>query len=265
MRVVGVPGERPENVDVTFSKRTWGLGGPALRLGFRQIKGLREDHARLIEQARLRIGQFKSVEHLHRLTHLPVATLRRLAEADAFGSMGLSRRQAIWQAMALRDDAMPLYGEESSPKDELQLELPLMPLGQEIMTDYRTAGLSLKRHPVALLRDDLAAMKIIPAEQISAMPHGQWVRACGLVLIRQRPATASGIVFMTLEDETGIVNLIVKSDVYDRFRPAARGAGLLLAEGRIQRQGQVIHLMVSRMEDLSHKLGGLELRSRDFH
>jgi error-prone DNA polymerase len=140
-----------------------------------------------------------------------------------------------------------------------------MPLGQEAMTDYRMTGLSLKRHPVALVREELQKLKIVRAAELQKMPHGRWVKVAGLVLIRQRPGTASGIVFETLEDETGIVNLIVRPDIYDRYRPAARHAGLLQADGYIERQGQVVHVMCKRLFDLSHLIAGYQLQSRDFH
>ncbi len=140
-----------------------------------------------------------------------------------------------------------------------------MPLAQEVMTDYATAGLSLKQHPIALVRPTLDEMGIATAQQIRDIPHGTWVRVAGLVLIRQRPGTASGIVFETIEDETGIVNLIVRPDVYERYRPAARHAALLRADGRIERQGQVVHVMVRRMFDLSHLIQGHRHTSRDFH
>jgi error-prone DNA polymerase len=133
------------------------------------------------------------------------------------------------------------------------------------MIDYQTAGLSLKRHPVALVRADLQALNVTPAEQIRQMSQGHWVRVAGLVLIRQRPATASGIVFQTLEDETGIVNLIIRPNIYDKYRSAARIAGLLQADGYLERQGEVIHIMVWRLRDLSHLLAGHRFMSRDFH
>jgi error-prone DNA polymerase len=132
-----------------------------------------------------------------------------------------------------------------------------MPLGQEVLTDYSTSGLSLKRHPVALLREELNQRKIITAAELAdegKSPHGKWVKVAGLVLIRQRPGTASGV-----------VNLILWPQTYDRFRPAARHAGLLQCDGYVQRQGQVVHVLARRLEDLSDLLKGYELRSRDFH
>ncbi|HZN66695.1 MAG TPA: PHP domain-containing protein [Tepidisphaeraceae bacterium] len=264
-------------------KSSWGWDGPAVRLGFRQIKGMREDHALRIVEARARWGWFGSVAQLHRRSCVPVATLRRLAEADAFGSMGLSRRQALWQVLKLKDDENPLFDENPSstpsclrasvpsclpPEDEPTVTLPTMPLGQEVITDYTTAGLSLKHHPVALVRAELDRRKVITAAQLAdqgAFPHGRWVRIAGVVLIRQRPGTASGVVFITLEDETGVSNLIVWPHVYERYHAASRHASLLEAEGYVQRDGQVVHVLAKRMFDQSWMLEGLGTRSRDFH
>ncbi len=244
---------------------TWGHCGPAMRLGFRQLKGMREQHARRIMERRESHGRFSSVAEFHRLTDLPVSTLRLLAEADAFGSLGISRRQALWQVLKLKDEPLPLFDSVKSECNETPVRLPTMPLGQEVMTDYSTIGLSLKQHPLALVRDELSRRKILTASELQDIPHGRWVRVAGLVLIRQRPGTAAGIVFETLEDETGIVNLIVKPQIYDYYRPAARHAGLLQAEGYVQREGQIIHVLAKRLFDLSDLIRGLETRSRDFH
>jgi error-prone DNA polymerase len=250
-------------------KSTWGHSGPAVRLGFRLIKGLREDHGRQLMAARQRVGRFTSIAHFHRATALPAHAVRRLAEADAFGSLGLSRRQAVWQALELKDDDAPLFAHLSdsglSTQDSGLFSLPTMPLGQEVMTDYATTTLSLKKHPVALVREHLRSLKVVTAAQVADMPAGRWVKVAGLVLIRQRPGTASGIVFETLEDETGITNLIVRPDVFDRYHSAARHAGLLQADGYVERQGQVVHIMAKRLFDLSHLLHGYQFASRDFH
>jgi error-prone DNA polymerase len=133
------------------------------------------------------------------------------------------------------------------------------------MTDYATTSLSLKRHPIALVREQLNSLKIRTAAQIAQTDAGKWVKVAGLVLIRQRPGTASGVVFETLEDETGVVNLIIRPDVFERYRPAARHAGLLQADGYVERQGQVVHIMAKRLFDLSHLLSGYQFSSRDFH
>ena len=260
-------------------KATWGLRGPAVRLGFRQVKGMKQEHAERIVECRRGRGRFKSVAQFHRVTHLPVSALRRLAEADGFGSLGLSRRQALWQVMKLKDEEFPLFETPSPcplvslspclPDDsEPTVSLPPMPLGQEVMTDYRTAGLSLKSHPVALLRADLAKRGMITAAELAdevRSPHGRRVSVAGVVLIRQRPGTASGVVFVTMEDETGVANLILWPQTYDQFRPAARHAVLLQCDGYVQRQGQVVHVLARKLFDLSHLLKGYEQRSRDFH
>jgi error-prone DNA polymerase len=305
----GTEGQRDKG-----GKETWGIGGPALRLGFRQLKGMPQAHADRLVEVRNRSGRFTSIEELHEWVGLPVVVLKLLAEADAFGSMGLSRREALWKVLRLKDEENPLIertrkgqrdrGTEgqsektptwiamdapfvplslcpsvpsspgpfvpiSSPpsplNDEPLVSLPTMPLAQEVTIDYSTAGLSLKKHPVALVREELAKQRILTAAELLNTPNARWVKVAGLVLIRQRPGTASGIVFETLEDETGIVNLIVKPDIYDRYRSAARHAALLQADGYVQRNGQVVHVMAKRLYDLSHLIQGYELRSRDFH
>ena len=136
------------------------------------------------------------------------------------------------------------------------------------MTDYSTSGLSLKRHPVALVRKELSERKIITAAELAdedRSPHGRWVKVAGLVLIRQRPGTASGVVFVTMEDETGVANLILWPQTYDRYRVAARHSVVLQCDGYVQRQGKVVHVLARRLYDLSHLLEGYEMRSRDFH
>jgi error-prone DNA polymerase len=248
-----------------FSEKSdWGKSGPSVRIGFRQIKGLRIAHAQTIIQSREKFGPLKSIEHFQQLTRLPRHTMHRLAEADAFSSLNLTRRQALWQVLALDDRHSPLFDDLPAP-DSVDPNLPAMPLGQEVMTDYSTIGLSLKEHPVALVREQLNEKQITPAAQVINMPYGRWVRVAGLVLIRQRPGTASGIVFETLEDETGIVNLIVRPNIYDKYRLAARHSALLQAEGYVERQGQVVHVMAWKLQDLSHLLAGYRFTSRDFH
>ncbi|HEV8378236.1 MAG TPA: error-prone DNA polymerase [Tepidisphaeraceae bacterium] len=252
------------NSTTDSDKSTWGRGGPSVRLGFRQIKGLRIAHAQRIIECRNKYGPFKSIEHFQQLTRLPRHAMHRLAEADSFSSLNLTRRQALWQVLALDDRNSPLFDDLPAP-DSVDPNLPTMPLGQEVMTDYSTIGLSLKEHPVALVRAQLNQKQIIPAAQVINMPYGRWVRVAGLVLIRQRPGTASGIVFETLEDETGIVNLIVRPNIYAKYRLAARHSALLQAEGYVERQGQVVHVMAWRLHDLSHLLAGYRFTSRDFH
>ena len=204
-----------------------------------------------------------------------------LAEGDAFTSLAITRRQAVWQAMKLRDEELPLFDSSTAVSPvpdgtrhgrdtratEKAVVLPTMPLGQEVMTDYATAGLSLKRHPVSFAREELTRRRIITASILqdeSRSPHGRWVKVAGLVLVRQRPGTASGIVFITLEDETGVANLILWSSIYDQYRLPARHAMLLQADGYVQREGQVVHVLVKRLFDLSELVPGYAQRSRDF-
>jgi DNA polymerase III alpha subunit len=189
-----------------------------------------------------------------------------LAEVDAFQSLGLSRRQALWEIMKCHSTPLPLFDWlEKDSQMEPEVKLPTMPMSQEVTTDYRTAGLSLKRHPVALIRPRLTQMRITPAAELATKTHGTWVKVAGLVLIRQRPGTASGIVFETLEDETGIVNLIIRPAVYDRYRRAARHSTLVQADGYVERADQVIHVMAMRMTDLSDMIADANVKSRDFH
>jgi error-prone DNA polymerase len=238
---------------------------PLLRLGLRQIRGLARALADRIPAARAKYGRFTSIAHFRRATALPRHAIERLAQADAFSSLGLSRRQALWMALALKDDEAPLFDHLDADSTESPAPLPVMPPGQQVMADYATAGLSLKRHPLSLVRDQLARDRITPAAELKDLKPGRWVKVAGLVLIRQRPGTASGIVFVTLEDETGVANLIVRPEIYDRHRPAARHAMLLQADGYLERQGQVIHIMAKRLFDRSDLLAGHRFKSRDFH
>lgn len=243
----------------------WGRGGPAVRLGFRMIRGLRAADARRIVDVRRRVGRFRSVEELWRTAGLSRSTLRMLAEADALASLELSRRQALWQVMSLPDEPLPLFaGAADGDARARRAALPEMSPAGEVFADYRACGLSLRQHPVSLVRPKLDSLGIISAAQVRCTPHGRWVRVAGLVLVRQRPATAGGIVFETLEDETGVVNLIIRPGVYDKHRQAARHAALLQADGRVQRQGDVIHVMVRRLYDRSDMLRSCPTSSRDF-
>ena len=235
---------------------TWGSGGPAVRLGFRLVKGMRQPHAAAVVAAR----PFTSVAQFQRATGLPADAVRRLAEADAFTSIGRTRRPAAWDALALPDGPTLAVPDAPPPPS-----LPAMPLGQEVMSDYGTTGLSLKCHPVSLIRSHLTARGAVTAADVRDGPGRRWASVAGLVLVRQRPGTASGIVFMTIEDETGVANLIVRPAVYERFKPAARHAMLLGAEGRVERHGAVVHLLAYRLSDLGQLLAGYHVRSRDFH
>jgi error-prone DNA polymerase len=240
---------------------------PALRLGLRIISGLSASHAEALELAR-RSGPFISLSDVARRARLSRAVLARLARADAFGSLELDRRKALWQALGQENststvDSQPLFASLPA-EDEPPALLPFMPAEQQVLADYNTLGLTLREHPLTFHRHELDALQVSPARQLARLRHGRLVRVAGLVLVRQRPGTARGITFVTLEDETGTSNLIVHQGVWQRFYRAARTATALLAHGRLQRQGEVIHVLVSRLEDLTDRLPGLQNRSRDF-
>jgi error-prone DNA polymerase len=164
--------------------------------------------------------------------------------------------------LAIDDTPAPLF---DAPVNDGGVVLPVMPRGQEVLSDYATVGLSLKAHPIALVRDVLDRQRIVSSQAIRHMPHGSRVSVCGLVLIRQRPGTASGVVFITLEDETGIVNLIVRPHLFDRYRQAARYAAIMQCDGWVERQGDVIHVSARRLIDRSDLIQGVAFSSRDFH
>ena len=142
--------------------------------------------------------------------------------------------------------------------------LPAMTEAEEVLADYRSTGLSLLAHPLQFLRSELETLKTVPASTLKTWPNGRWVRVAGLVLVRQRPSTAKGITFVTLEDESGTANLIVRPDVWKRYRTAALGATVLIASGPLQRQGENIHVLVAKLEDFSIHLDGMKSQSRDF-
>ncbi len=225
----------------------------AMRLGLRQISGFSEAHGRKIESVR---GEgFDSVRDLWLRTRLPPAALERLAEADAFRSLGLARRDALWAVRALQrsgdKDDLPLFARVAMPELEPDADLPPMPLGEEVIEDYRHLRLSLKAHPVSFLRGDLERRGILRHERLAALPSGRRVTVAGLVLVRQRPDSASGVIFMTLEDETGIANTIVWPKIFETFRPIVLGARLVSVTGKLQNESGVIHVVADRMEDLS--------------
>ena len=252
-------------VDVNASRWDCTLQQGALRLGLRMISGLSEAHAQAIERAR-RAGPFRGWEDFVRRTRLSRAVAARLAGADAFSSLGLDRRSALWQALAEEKQArqLPLF-EQLAPDDEPSVALPALGIQEEVVADYRTAGLSLRAHPMQFERARLNELGIVPADRLPDYPADRSIRVAGVVLVRQRPSTAKGITFITLEDETGTVNLIIRQDVWQRFYRVARTAAGLIAHGRLQRHAEVIHVLVSKLEDLSESLRGLESQSRDFH
>jgi error-prone DNA polymerase len=225
----------------------------ALRLGFRQINGLSEDDGRKIEQ--MRGAGFDSIRDLWLRTGLSPSVLERLAEADAFRSLGLDRRDALWAVRALRrsgdKDDLPLFARSVMPQQEPDVALPPMPLGEHVVEDYRHLQLSLKAHPVSFLRPDLTARGIVCHEKLATIASGRIVTVAGLVLVRQRPGSASGVIFMTLEDETAVTNVIVWPKVFETFRPVVLGTRLVSVTGKLQNESGVIHVVADRLDDLS--------------
>jgi DNA polymerase III alpha subunit len=204
-----------------------------------------------------------SIRQLARRPDISRETLVRLAAADAFRSLGLNRRQALWHILALDDDEPPLFAELEP--DEPAIELPEMALDETVVEDYDALGFSLNAHPIGLVRRELDSLKATPSQRLKHMRHGQRVAVAGLVTVRQRPGTAKGMVFMTLEDETGMANLVIRPNIWERNRRVARSKIALIAEGTVERQGDVVHVMVRRLHDLSERLANLRHRSRDFH
>ncbi|GLS87578.1 error-prone DNA polymerase [Cypionkella aquatica] len=227
-------------------------GGLALRLGFRQIKGMREEDASWIAAARG--NGYPDVESLWRRAGVHPDTLERLAEADAFAALGMTRRDALWAAKALKAPApLPLFGSDDEGGVEPAVHLPQMTLGQEVIEDYLSLRLSLRAHPMELLRPRLP--ESIGNDRL-AQTQGR-ATVTGLVITRQRPGTAAGVIFLTLEDETGTANVVVWKQVYEAFRKAVIAGRLVSVTGRIQRDGPTTHLIAERVEDVSPLLATL--------
>jgi error-prone DNA polymerase len=224
----------------------------ALRLGLRQIGGFSEDWGRKIESLRGR--GFDSIRDLWLRTGLPPQALEKLAHADAFNSLGLNRRDALWAIKALRRagdrDDLPLFARATMPSLEPDADLPPMLPGQQVVEDYRHLSLSLKAHPVSFLRADLDARGILRHELLPNMPSGRRVTVAGLVLVRQRPGTGNAI-FMTLEDETAVANAILWPRTFEEYRPVIMGARLVSITGMLQNEKGVIHIVAEHFEDLS--------------
>jgi error-prone DNA polymerase len=202
------------------------------------------------------------VADVARRGNVPHGLLARLASADAFGSLGLDRRAALWKVLATGED-LPLFA-GLDDDDDAPAPLPTMALPEQVSADYHALGLSLKAHPIELVRADLNQLGVISSARLRECADKESVRVAGMVLVRQRPPTANGTVFMTLEDETGLINLINWERTWDRYRKIARQAVALVIDGKVQRVDRVINITPTRIEDLSLALRGIKSKSRDF-
>jgi len=249
----------------------------ALRLGLKEIKGLPDEAAKLVSERRGR--GYDSLRDVWLRTGLSPRVLERLADADAFASLGLKRRDALWAAKALGragdQDDLPLFrgqrtddGRQTADEDipssvvrplssEPEVALPPMPLGEEVVNDYRFLQLTLRKHPAAFLRPDLDRRRIILNEELRRRASGERVTVSGLIIIRQRPGTAKGVLFMTLEDETATANVIIWPKTFERFRPVVLGARYVAVTGPMQAESGVIHVVAERIDDLTPLFGRL--------
>jgi error-prone DNA polymerase len=253
-------------IDVNFSHwhctlepETAGTAPCALRLGFRLIHGLGERHTGVVASERDK-RLYGSFEDFVGRTRLPRKALLTLAQASAFGSLGLTRRHALWLATPRRE-RLPLF---DYAEEEVPASLSLMTPFQETLADYGAAGLTLREHPMHFLRPYLDLLEVVSAADLKTLPVDSLVKIAGVVLLRQRPSTAKGVTFVTLEDETGMANLIVWPNVWECYRRIAFTATTMLAHGSLQREADVIHVVVGELEDLSARLAALETRPRDF-
>lgn len=250
---------RPTDVNASEWESTLEPNGArhAVRLGFHQITGFSEADAAKIVAAREAGGAFTSVEDVRKRARLGPASLEKLAHADAFKSLALTRRAALWRSKAERKDDLPLFAAVNDFGPEDDPHLPVMPLCEEVAHDYARLKLSLKAHPVAFFRSGFDAAGVLRADQLAQARVDRRIEVAGLVLVRQRPGTASGVIFMTLEDETGAINVIVWPKLFAQARKIVLGARLLAVRGKLQREGRVIHVIAERLVDHTHRLAEL--------
>ncbi len=232
----------------------------ALRLGFRQVSGLGEEDMSLLINNRPITG-YTSINQLNGIG-VGQMTIEKLSDADAFRSMNLDRREALWEISALQDKPVALFeGQPSESVHEGQVLLPLMTDAEHVVQDYAAIGLSLKAHPVSFVREQLSLLRVTKTAQLSEFKNGDWIKVAGLITVRQRPGTAKGVLFITIEDETGFANLVVWEKVFEQYRKEILQSRLLMVEGKVQIEGLVIHVVVNRCFNLTgllHNLRDLE-------
>jgi error-prone DNA polymerase len=226
--------------------------GHALRLGFRQVKGLRADDIQLLVSARIKL--YSKIAEL-RDAGITQSVLEKLADADAFNSLGMDRRKALWEISTGNDRPIGLFaGKISDPSSEENISLPLMKESEHVVHDYAAMSLSLKAHPVHFVREKLEQLHILKTDDLKSRRNGDLVKVAGLVLVRQRPGTAAGICFITIEDESGCANLVVFENLFDKFRKEILQSRLLMVEGKLQVEGEVIHVIVQRCHNMTRLL-----------
>jgi error-prone DNA polymerase len=234
----------------------------ALRLGLRLVKGLANQDAAALAAHRADTP-FASIDALHRRAGIGVAALERLAEADAFQALGLDRRRALWHIRALADTTLPLFAAREEIIEPATTIAAMQP-GREVVEDYRSTGLTLRRHPVDFLRADLRAQGVVTAAELAQAKDGRRLTAAGIVLVRQKPGSARGVMFITIEDETGHANLIVWPSLFERQRRLILAAGMIACRGRLQREGEVMHLVAEELTDLTPMLRSVGTRGEAF-
>ena len=238
----------------------------AVRLGLRMVRGLSNSAGAAIVTAR---GEepYASVEELQRRAGVGRGALDRIGDADGFGSLALSRRGGLWRVKGLGNEALPLFAAADARAGKLRAEaiepevaLWAMGEGAEVVEDYRAAGLSLRAHPLAFLRDELKARRMISCAELQGIGDGRYVELAGIVLVRQKPGSAKGVMFITLEDETEVANLVVWTDIFEKHRRTVLGASMMGVRGRVQREGEVVHVIAHRLDDLSPLLATVGAR-----
>jgi error-prone DNA polymerase len=233
----------------------------ALRLGFCMVKGLANKDAAIILAHRL--AAYDNITALHRITRAPIAALERLAEADAFAQLGLNQRQALWEIRALAPADLPLFENREDFTEPPTAITPMRP-GRQVVEDYRSTGLTLRRHPVSFLRPELAESGMVRAADLLGLRDGKRLTIAGIVLVRQKPGSAKGVMFITLEDETGHANIIVWPKIFEAQRRLILSASMIACHGKLQREGGVTHIIADRLEDLSDLLRSIGARDEAF-
>jgi error-prone DNA polymerase len=232
-----------------------------LRLGFRQAKGIRQEDMELLILART--TPYRSIHELMN-AGISIATLELLSDADAFRSIGLDRRQALWEISALADKPTGMFsGQPSESAFETQVKLPFMSDAEHVVQDYISTGLSIKAHPVSFVRKQLSILQVVSTDSLGTFKNGDTVRVAGIVTVRQRPGTAKGVMFITIEDETGFANLVVWATIFERFRKEILSAPMLMIEGKLQIEGEVIHVVAQRCFNLSSLLDKLSPKPKE--